>query len=78
MPKRVLTGKVVSDSSDKTIKVLVERKVKHPVLGKVVRKSKKITAHDENNAAKSGDIVSVVESKPISKTKTWVLLEDNK
>ena len=69
--KRTLTGKVVSDKMDKTVTVLVERRVMHPVLGKVVRRSKKYHAHSENNEFKSGDVVQIEETKPISKTKAW-------
>ena len=70
---RSLNGRVVSDKMDKTVTVLVERKVKHPVIGKVVAKSKKFHAHDESNACKEGDVVTIVESRPLSKTKTWVV-----
>ena len=68
---RSLTGRVVSDKMDKTVTVLVERKVKHPLIGKVVRQSKKFHAHDETNSCKEGDLVTIVESRPLSKTKTW-------
>ncbi|NDV11513.1 30S ribosomal protein S17 [Crenobacter caeni] len=70
---RTLTGKVVSDKMDKTVTVLVERKVKHPVYGKVIRLSKKFHAHDEANEYREGDIVVISESRPLSKTKTWVV-----
>ncbi|MDD2834370.1 MAG: 30S ribosomal protein S17 [Methylotenera sp.] len=70
---RSLTGRVVSDKMDKTVTVLVERKVKHPLIGKVVRQSKKFHAHDEANSCKEGDVVTIVESRPLSKTKTWVV-----
>ncbi|TIC78874.1 30S ribosomal protein S17 [Crenobacter intestini] len=70
---RTLTGKVVSDKMDKTVTVLVERKVKHPVYGKVIRLSKKFHAHDEGNEYREGDIVVISESRPLSKTKTWVV-----
>ncbi len=70
---RSFSGRVVSDKMDKTVTVLVERKVKHPVIGKVVAKSKKFHAHDENNECKEGDIVTITESRPLSKTKTWVV-----
>jgi small subunit ribosomal protein S17 len=70
---RTLTGKVVSDSRDKTVSVLIERRVKHPLYGKVVKKFAKYQAHDENNQYKNGDIVVIVETKPISKSKTWVV-----
>jgi len=69
--KRALTGTVVSNKMDKTVTVLVERKVKHPVLGKVVRVSKKYHAHDENNECNQGDTVTIEEMRPMSKTKTW-------
>ena len=71
--KRALMGKVVSDKMDKTVSVLVERRVKHPLYGKIVRRSKKYLAHDEANQAKVGDIVEIQESRPISKNKSWVL-----
>ena len=70
---RTLTGKVVSDKMDKTVTVLVERKVKHPVYGKVIRLSKKFHAHDEANEYREGDIVVISESRALSKTKTWVV-----
>ena len=70
---RSLTGRVVSDKMDKTVTVLVERKVKHPLIGKVVRLSKKFHAHDETNSCKEGDLVTIVESRPLSKTKSWVV-----
>jgi len=68
---RSLSGRVVSDKMDKTVTVLVERKVKHPLIGKVVRRSKKFHAHDENNECHEGDLVVIEESRPLSKTKTW-------
>jgi small subunit ribosomal protein S17 len=68
---RALTGRVVSDKMDKTVTVLVERKVKHPVIGKVVRRTKKYHVHDEGNEYKEGDVVVIEESRPISKTKAW-------
>ncbi len=68
---RTLSGRVVSDKMDKTVTVLVERRVKHPLIGKVVRRSNKFHAHDENNECKEGDLVVIEESPPISKTKTW-------
>ncbi|MEC5205158.1 MULTISPECIES: 30S ribosomal protein S17 [Vogesella] len=70
---RTLTGKVVSDKMDKTVTVLVERKVKHPIYGKVIRRSKKFHAHDENNEFRAGDIVVISETRPLSKTKTWAV-----
>ena len=75
MPKRVLKGVVVSDKSDKTISVLVIRKVMHPVYKKYIKKSKKYSAHDENNKFKIGELVTIQESKPISKTKKWVVVK---
>ena len=75
---RVLTGVVTSDKADKTITVKVERKVKHPLYGKVIKRATKVHAHDEDNSASIGDIVSVKECRPISKTKTWVLVSDEK
>lgn len=68
---RTLTGRVVSDKMDKTVTVLVERKVKHPLLGKVMRRSKKYHAHDENNEYHDGDLVFIEECRPIAKTKAW-------
>ncbi len=76
MPRRVLTGKVVSDAADKTITVLVERRLKHPVYKKFIKRSSKFLAHDEANAAKVGDTVSIMESKPISKRKCWTLVTE--
>lgn len=70
---RTLTGKVVSDKMDKTVTVMVERKVKHPMYGKIVRRSNKFHAHDEHNEYKTGDIVVISESRPLSKTKSWVV-----
>ena len=75
MPKRILVGTVVSDKTDKTVTVLVERKVKHPLYGKIIRRSKRYHAHDEDNAFKSGDRVRIEETKPISKTKSWKVLD---
>ena len=69
--KRTLTGRVVSDKMDKTVTVLVERRVKHPIYGKVITQSKKYHAHNENNEAKAGDLVEIEESRPISRTKAW-------
>lgn len=71
--KRTLVGKVVSDKMDKTVTVLVERRVKHPLLGKVMIRSNKFHAHDEANRYKPGDVVEIVESRPLSRTKTWVV-----
>ena len=75
MPKRVLTGVIVSDKTDKTVVVLVERKVKHPLYGKIIRRSKKYHAHDEGNEFNPGDTVRIEETRPISKTKTWRVLD---
>jgi len=72
--KRTLTGKVVSDGRDKSITVLVERKVKHPVYGKFIKRSTKFHAHDEDNACTVGDVVTIEECRPISKTKSWRLV----
>ena len=72
---RTLQGKVVSDKMDKTVTVLVERKVKHPLYGKIIRLSTKIHAHDENNQSGIGDVVVIAESRPLSKTKSWVVKE---
>jgi small subunit ribosomal protein S17 len=68
---RTLSGRVVSDKMDKTVTVLVERKVKHPLIGKVIRRSNKFHAHDETNECKEGDLVVIEESRPLSRTKTW-------
>lgn len=70
---RSVTGVVVSDKMDKTITVLVERRVQHPLYGKIIRRSTKLHAHDENNECNVGDVVTVRECRPLSKTKTWVL-----
>lgn len=72
---RQLTGKVVSDKMDKTIVVLIERRVKHPIYGKYVSKSSKLKAHDENNECKTGDVVTIQESRPLSKSKSWALVK---
>ena len=77
MPRRVLTGRVTSDKMDKTITVLVERRVIHPLYKKFIRKSKKYAAHDELNVCKEGDKVRIEECRPISKRKTWLLVERN-
>lgn len=69
--KRTLTGTVVSDKMDKTVTVLVERKVKHPLMGKIISVSKKYHAHDENNDFHQGDVVSIEECRPLAKTKSW-------
>jgi small subunit ribosomal protein S17 len=71
---RTLTGRIVSDKMDKTVTVLVERRVKHPVYGKILTKSSKIKAHDETNDAKTGDLVTIAECRPVSKDKAWKLI----
>ena len=75
MPKRVLTGTVVSDKGDKTVVVRVERRVKHPLYGKIIRLSKKYHAHDEGNAFKLGEQVRIQECAPVSKLKSWTVLD---
>jgi len=75
MPKRILIGTVVSDKTDKTVVVKVERKVKHPLYGTIIRRSKKYHAHDENNAYKPGEVVRIEETAPISKLKSWKVIE---
>ncbi|CCG07857.1 30S ribosomal protein S17 [Pararhodospirillum photometricum] len=77
MPKRILQGVVVSDKMDKTIVVKVERRFKHPIYKKFIKRSKKFSAHDENNQFKTGDIVRIRECAPISRTKTWEVILDN-
>ena len=72
---RTLTGRVVSDAMDKTITVLVERRVKHPLYGKFLRRSMRLHAHDEGNECGSGDLVRVEQCRPLSKTKCWRLVE---
>ena len=72
---RTLTGRVVSDKMDRTITVRVERRVRHPLYGKIIRRSTKVHAHDEENSCRVGDTVKVVECRPISKSKTWRLVE---
>ena len=78
MPKKILTGVVVSDKPNKTITVMVERKYSHPLLKKVVKVRKKYNAHDENNSFKKGDKVSIIESKPFSKNKKFQVMENSK
>tara|TARA_B100001027_G_scaffold2230_1_gene1496 strand:- start:1080 stop:1316 length:237 start_codon:yes stop_codon:yes gene_type:complete len=78
MPKKILTGVVVSDKPNKTITVLIERKYSHPILKKIVRVRKKYNAHDENNKYKTGDKVSIVESRPFSKNKRFQVMENIK
>jgi small subunit ribosomal protein S17 len=77
MPKRVLTGRVTSDKMDKTVTVLVDRRVMHPLYKKFIRRSKNYAAHDELNACKTGDMVRIEECRPISKRKTWIVVERN-
>ncbi len=73
--RKVRVGKVVSDKMDKTIVVAVEEHIKHPLYGKTIRRTKKFKAHDENNEAKIGDIVRIMETRPLSKEKRWRLVE---
>ena len=75
MPKRILIGTVVSDKTDKTVVVKIERKVKHPLYGKIIRRSKKYHAHDEENVFKTGETVRIEETRPMSKLKTWKVIE---
>ena len=77
MPKKILSGIVISDKPNKTITVMVERKFSHPVLKKVIRVRKKYNANDENNKFKTGDRVSIIESKPFSKNKKFQVMENN-
>ncbi len=77
MPKRILTGTVVSSNTNKTIVVKVTRRVQHKLYKKIISQSKKYHAHDENNSYKVGDIVKIIESKPISKLKSWTVINDN-
>ena len=77
MPRRVLTGRVTSDKMDKTVTVLVNRRVMHPLYKKFIRLSKKYAAHDEQNFCKIGDVVRIEECRPISKRKTWMVVERN-
>lgn len=76
MPKRVLQGVVISSKADKTVTVKVERKFKHPIYKKFVKVSKKYAAHDSENKYQEGDKVNIIESRPISKTKTWVVVNE--
>ena len=78
MPKKILTGVVVSDKPNKTVTVLVERKYSHPILKKVIKVRKKYNAHDEKNTYKLGDKVSIIESKPFSKNKKFEVMESSK
>jgi small subunit ribosomal protein S17 len=75
MPKRTLTGTIVSDKTDKTVVVKVERRVKHPLYGKIIKRSKKYHAHDEGNEFREGETVRIEETRPISKLKTWKVIE---
>ena len=77
MPKRILTGTVVSSNTNKTIVVKVTRRVQHKLYKKIISQSKKYHAHDEHNFFKIGDIVKIIESKPISKLKSWTVVNDN-
>ena len=77
MPKRILTGTVVSSNTNKTIVVKVTRRIKHKLYKKIISQSKKYHAHDENNTYKIGDIVKIIESKPISKLKSWIVMNDS-
>lgn len=72
---RTITGRVVSDKMDKTITVMVERKVKHPLYGKIIKRSTKLHAHDENNDCNQGDIVTISQCRPLSKSKAWTLVD---
>ena len=78
MPKKILSGIVVGDKTNKTITVAVERKYQHPVLKKVIKSKKKYSVHDENNKFKNGDKVKIIECKPFSKTKKFEVIEDTK
>ena len=75
MPKRILTGTIVSDKTDKTVVVKVERRVKHPLYGKIIKRSKKYHAHDEGNEYREGETVRIEETAPISKLKTWTVVD---
>ena len=75
MPKKILTGIVVSDKANKTITVIVERKYQHPILKKVIKSKKKYSVHDEKNTFKNGDKVSIIESRPHSKTKRYEIMD---
>lgn len=78
MPKRILQGTVVSDKNDKTVVVKVERRFTHPLYKKTVRRTKNYKAHDENNEKKVGDLVSIQESRPISRDKRWIVIDNTK
>ncbi|MCH6586704.1 MAG: 30S ribosomal protein S17 [Proteobacteria bacterium] len=75
MPRRVLQGVVVSDKADKTVTVLVKRRVMHPLYKKIIRRSKKYRAHDEDNRCKVGDLVQIQECRPIAKSKSWRVID---
>ena len=75
MPKKILKGKVISDKNEKTIVVMVERKYQHPFLKKIIKNKKKYHAHDEKNKFKKGDLVKIIETRPISKLKTWEVMD---
>lgn len=75
LDKRMIQGRVTSNKMDKTITVMIERKVKHPIYGKYIRRSTKLHAHDESNECQEGDLVSIMETRPYSKTKTWRLVK---
>ncbi len=77
MPKRVMQGRALRDAKDKTVSVLVERSVRHPLYQKFMRRSKKYLAHDENNVSKEGDIIRIREARPISKRKRFVVVADS-
>lgn len=76
MPKRLLQGTVVSDKATDTVTVLIERRIKHPLYGKIIRRSKRYAAHDPKNSFKTGDVVRIEEHAPISKTKRWHVVYD--
>jgi len=76
MPKRILEGVVTSNAANKTVTVRVERRVRHPLYNKIVRRSKKFAAHDEENRCQVGDTVRIEESRPLSKTKRWAVVQD--
>lgn len=73
--RKVLTGKVVSDKMDKTVVVSVDTQIRHPLYGKIVRRSKKFKAHDENNQCRAGDVVKIMETRPLSRDKRWRVVE---
>jgi small subunit ribosomal protein S17 len=73
--QRTLTGRVISNKADKTVTVLVERRVQHPLYGKFIRRSSKLHAHDENNECQEGDVVMIAQSRPVSRTKSWRLVK---